>query len=70
MSQVVGLGFQAPSMPLVVVSPPLPVPWLLIQPRPISSMGAASGSGPTLAGSPAPWALPKVWPPAMRATVS
>ncbi len=33
-------------------------------------MPAASGSGPTRAGSPAPWVLPKVWPPAMRATVS
>jgi hypothetical protein len=31
----------------------------------------ASGSGPTwLAGSAAPWALPKVWPPAISATVS
>ncbi len=33
-------------------------------------MGAASGSGPTCAVAPAPWVLPKVWPPAMRATVS
>ncbi len=28
------------------------------------------GSGPTLAASPAPWHLPKVCPPATRATVS
>ena len=50
-------------MPLVIVSSPWPDPWLLIQPKPISSMAAASGSGPTAAASPAPWHLPKVWPP-------
>ena len=33
-------------------------------------MGAPSGSGPTRAVSPAPWALPKVCPPATKATVS
>ena len=33
-------------------------------------MPAASGSGPTSAASPAPWVLPKVWPPAISATVS
>src|SRR5258707_8400748 len=27
-------------------------------------------SGPTLSAGPAPWVLPNVWPPAMRATVS
>jgi hypothetical protein len=70
MSQRVGWGFQAPSKPLVVVSPALPLPWRLIQPRPMASRGAASGSGPTRAGSPAPCILPKVWPPATRATVS
>ena len=70
MSHLVGLGFQAPSRPLVVVSPPLPVPWAFIQPRPCSSMAAASGSGPTRPGSPAPCILPKVCPPAVRATVS
>jgi hypothetical protein len=32
-------------MPLVVACTPLPVPNLLIQPRPCSSIGAASGSG-------------------------
>ncbi len=70
MSHWVGLGFQAPSMPLVVVCTPLPVPKLFFQPRPISSSGAASGSGPTSFGSPAPCALPKVCPPATSATVS
>ena len=70
MSQVVGLGFQAPSMPLVVVCTPLPLPNWLIQPKPMVSIGAASGSRPTSFGSPAPCALPKVWPPATRATVS
>jgi hypothetical protein len=35
------------------------------------SIEAPSGSGPTYwLGSAAPWVLPKVWPPAMRATVS
>jgi hypothetical protein len=57
-------------MPLVVVSTPLPVPKAFFQPSPISSRGAPSGSRPTNAGSPAPWHLPKVWPPATRATVS
>ena len=66
----VGVGFHAPSSPLVVVSVPLPVPWALIQPRPMPWTGQPSGSGPTRSGSPAPWALPKVWPPAMSATVS
>jgi len=70
MSHLVGFGFQAPSMPLVVVCAPLPVPKAFFQPRPISSIGAPSGSRPTSAGSPAPCALPKVWPPATRATVS
>ncbi len=70
MSHCVGLGFQAPSKPLVVASPALPLPCLLIQPKPIASIGAPSGSGPTSAGSPAPCILPKVWPPATSATVS
>jgi hypothetical protein len=34
------------------------------------SSGAASGSGPTLDASPAPWHLPNVCPPAISATVS
>ena len=33
-------------------------------------MSAPSGSAPTLEASPAPWHLPKVWPPAVSATVS
>ncbi len=58
-------------MPLVVVCTPLPVPKLLIQPRPCSSSGGALGLGADQRfGSPAPCALPKVWPPATSATVS
>src|SRR3954451_15488073 len=33
-------------------------------------MAAPSGSAPTSDGSPAPWVLPKEWPPAISATVS
>src|SRR5215472_11045306 len=32
--------------------------------------GIGSGAGPTSDGSPAPWVLPKLWPPAISATVS
>jgi hypothetical protein len=32
LSQVVGVGVHAPSIPLVVVSPPLPVPNAFFQP--------------------------------------
>ena len=39
-------------------------------PKPICSILAPSGSGPTLDGSPAPWVFPKVCPPAIKATVS
>ncbi len=53
-----------------MASGPTPVPWVLRQPRPCSSMPAPSGSAPSSAASPAPWHLPKVCPPAMRATVS
>ena len=71
MSHWVGVSVQVTSMPEVIVSPPLPVPCLLSQPRPLASNGAASGSGPTFgSGSAAPWVLPKVWPPTMSATVS
>ena len=70
MSHRVGFGVQAPSRPLVIVSSPLPLPKELFQPRPCSSRGAASGSGPTSAASPAPWHLPNVCPPATSATVS
>ena len=50
---------------------PLPLPKLFFQPKPCSSTPAASGSRPMYwPGSAAPCVLPKVWPPAMRATVS
>ena len=59
------------SRPLVMASRPLPLPKLFFQPRPCSSIGAPSGSGPTYcSGSAAPWVLPKVCPPAISATVS
>lgn len=70
LSQAVGVSVQMPSRPLVMASPPLPVPYELSQPRPRRSIGAASGSGPTASAGPAPCVLPKVWPPAIRATVS
>ncbi len=55
----------------MIASLPTPEACLLSQPRPPVSIGAASGSGPTYSsGSAAPWVLPKVWPPAIRATVS
>ena len=53
-----------------MVSAPLPVPFWLTQPMPPPCTGQPSGSGPTRSALPAPWALPKVWPPAMSATVS
>ncbi len=66
----VGVLLQVTSMPLVIASAPLPVPYVLFQPRPWASSGAASGSAPTLSAGPAPWVLPKVWPPTISATVS
>ena len=66
----VGVLVQVTSSPLVMVSAPLPAPWVLCQPRPCSSRDAASGSGPTLSAGPAPWVLPNECPPAMSATVS
>ena len=66
-----GVDVQVTSSPLVIVSRPLPLPKRFFQPRPCSSSGAPSGSGPTYSSaSAAPWVLPKVWPPAMSATVS
>ena len=44
----VGVVVQVTSRPLVIVSPPSPVPKLFFQPRPCSSRPAASGSGRTL----------------------
>src|SRR5450432_440519 len=61
----VGVSDQVTSRPLVIASAPLPVPKLLFQPRPCSSMPAVSGSGPTSFASPAPWVLPNEWPPAI-----
>src|SRR6201992_2636832 len=52
----------------VIASAPMPGPCLLFQPRPWSSIAPPSGSGPISDGSPAPCALPKVWPPAISAT--
>ncbi len=66
----VGVVVQVTSRPLVIASAPLPVRYELAQPRPCASIGAASGSSPTWSAGPAPWVLPKVWPPAIRATVS
>src|SRR5215813_5988865 len=66
----VGVCDQMTSGPPVMASAPTPVPYLLFQPNPWSSTAPPSGSGPTRDGSPAPWVLPKVWPPAIRATVS
>src|SRR3954454_14055793 len=66
----VGVCDQMTSGPPVMVSAPKPVPYLLFQPRPWFSTELPSGSGPTSDGSPAPWVLPKVWPPAISATVS
>src|SRR5215469_13311082 len=67
---LVGVLLQVTSGPPVMASPPTPVLYLLFQPRPWSSMAAPSGSGPISDGSPAPWVLPKLWPPAINATVS
>ena len=67
MSHFVGSLVQAPSSPLVIVSTPLPLPEVLIQPMPWCSTGQPSGSGPTRSGSSAPWHLPNVWPPTMSA---
>ncbi|COW72280.1 Uncharacterised protein [Mycobacterium tuberculosis] len=60
MSHFVGVFVHTTSMPLVIASLPVPVPYELFQPKPICSSGAASGSGPTRSAGPAPWVLPKV----------
>src|SRR5262245_1222854 len=67
---LVGVCVQVTSGPPVMVSPPRPLRCLLFQPSPCSSSAPASGAAPTSDGSPAPCALPKLWPPAIRATVS
>ena len=56
----VGAWVQAPSRPLVTASRPTPRAVLFNQPKPWSSSGAPSGSGPSSAGSPLPCALPTV----------
>src|SRR5215467_4839937 len=56
----VGVCDQMTSGPPVIASAPLPVRNRLFQPKPCCSIGAASGSGPSSVGSPAPWVLPKV----------
>src|SRR5207248_4391418 len=67
---LVGVWVQVTSGPPVIASAPTPVLYLLFQPRPWSSIAPPSGSGPISEGSPAPWVLPKLWPPAISATVS
>src|SRR5215216_6508751 len=58
LSHLIGSLVQVPSRPLVIACGPLPLPYLFFQPRPCSSTGAPSGSGPTFstAGA-APWVL-------------
>src|SRR6201996_787918 len=56
----VGVWVQVTSGPPVMASAPTPVPCLLFQPRPCSSIAAPSGAGPSSDGSPAPCVLPKV----------
>ena len=70
MSHFVGFAVHEPSIPEEIVSPPLPLAWFEIQPSPIASSAAASGSGPTCVALAAPWHFPNVWPPAISATVS
>ena len=55
----------------MTASLPTPVPHLFCQPMPCCSTPAAAGAAPThFEGSAAPCALPKLWPPAISATVS
>src|ERR1700752_2502388 len=60
---LVGVWVQVTSGPPVIASAPTPVLYLLFQPRPWSSIAPPSGSAPISDGSPAPWVLPKLWPP-------
>src|ERR1044072_5861441 len=62
---LVGVCVQVTSGPPVMASQPIPVLCLLFQPRPCSSRAPASGSGPTSDGSPVPWVLANVLPPAI-----
>ena len=71
LSHLTGLLVHAPSSPLVIESPPLPLPWLLFQPKPLLLYpGPPPVRGPTWSSGAAPCALPNVCPPAMSATVS
>src|SRR6185295_3672251 len=56
----VGVCDHVTSGPPVMASAPIPLPYLLRQPRPWDSISQPSGSGPTCEGSPAPCALPKL----------
>src|SRR3974390_516717 len=57
---LVGVCVHVTSGPPVMASAPMPVPYLLFQPRPCSSMAPPSGSAPINDASPAPWVLPKL----------
>ena len=59
-SHFIGFVVHGPSIPLVIVSTPIPDAYLFFQPKPIISIGEPSGSASTSASSPAPCALPKV----------
>src|SRR5882672_6342594 len=58
--QRAGVVVQVTSKPLETVSLPCPLPKLLTQPRPCTSIGALSGSGPLCDSGAAPWVLPKL----------
>src|ERR1700741_1045984 len=66
----VGVVVQVTSRPLVIVSAPLPLPCVLSQPKPGASSSHASGCLATFSADAAPCVLPKLWPPAISATVS
>src|SRR5437868_15356845 len=54
LDHLVGVCDQVTSGPPVIAPAPKPVPCLLFQPRPWSSIALPSGSGPTRDASPAP----------------
>src|SRR5258708_19959101 len=58
----VGVCDQVTSGPPVMASPPRPVPCLLFQPRPCSSLAAPSGSPPPTHPSPPPSPFPHPCP--------
>src|ERR1700716_3609356 len=59
LSHFVGVGVHAPSRPLVMVWPAMPLSNALAQPRPWCASSAPSGASPTCFVSPAPGALPQ-----------